>query len=325
MRSSFFAPLIRQNSTKSLSLSGAFAILLVRQAGFSTVFFAPAAHDKPVPRHGEERGMEPEMHELAKLFPNIAAQLRGSLGTLHLAASQLVTAEQREADPELDAKAAVLDQSYYQMLRLVNNLNQAALLRSDKPLRLRDTDLVELLDKLCARAEGLATEIGLTLEFVCREQQLICAADPGAFEQMVYHLLSNAFKFTPAGGKVTVELRLSGKQVLLSVADTGAGIPPEKLETLFDRYLHEIMMDPRPHGLGLGLPLCRRIAEGHGGVLLAESKVGEGSRFTLRMPKRRAEGGGVSDIPLEYSGGFNPTLLALADALPAKAFRLRNQ
>ena len=269
--------------------------------------------------------MEPEMHELAKLFPNIAAQLRGSLGTLHLAASQLVTAEQREADPLLDAKAAVLDQSYYQMLRLVNNLNQAALLRSDKPLGLRDTDLVELLDKLCARAEGLAAEIGLTLEFVCREQQLVCAADPAAFEQMVYHLLSNAFKFTPAGGKVTVELWLSGKQILLSVTDTGAGIPPEKLETLFDRYLHENMMDPRPHGLGLGLPLCRRIAEGHGGALLAESKVGEGSCFTLRMPKRRAEDGGVSDIPLEYSGGFNPTLLALADALPARAFRLRNQ
>lgn len=142
---------------------------------------------------------------------------------------------------------------------------------------------------------------------------------------MVYHLLSNAFKFTPAGGKITVELRLSGKQILLSVTDTGTGIPAEKLETLFDRYLHENLMDPRPHGLGLGLPLCRRIAEGHGGVLLAESKEGAGSRFTVRMPKRRAENGGVSDIPLDYSGGFNPTLLGLADALPTTAFRQKNQ
>lgn len=269
--------------------------------------------------------MEQDMHELAKLFPNIAAQLRGSLGTLHLATSQLITAEQRENDPDLDARAAVMDQSYYQMLRLVNNLNQSALLQSERPLPLRDTDLVDLLDKLCTRAEGLAAEMGLTLEFVCREQQLISAAAPKEFEQMVYHLLSNAFKFTPAGGKITVELRLSGKQILLSVTDTGAGIPPEKLETLFDRYLHENLMDPRPHGLGLGLPLCRRIAEGHGGVLLAESLVGEGSRFTVRMPKRRAEEGGVSDIPWEYDGGFNPTLLGLADALPTKAFRKKNQ
>ena len=269
--------------------------------------------------------MEPEMHDLAKLFPNIAAQLRNSLSTLHLAAAQLVPADKREEDAELDAKAAVLDQSYYQMLRLVNNLNQAALLRSEKPLNLRDTDMVDLLDELCSRAESLAAELGLTLEFVCREQQLICAASPKDFEQLVYHLLSNAFKFTPAGGKVTVELRLSGKQVLLIVTDTGRGMEPERLDTLFDRYLHEGLMDPRPHGLGLGLPLCRRIAEGHGGTIMAESKVGEGSRFTVRIPKRRAENGGVSDVPLEYSGGFNPTLLALADALPAKAFRLRNQ
>ena len=55
--------------------------------------------------------MEQDMHELAKLFPNIAAQLRGSLGTLHLAASQLITTEQREKDPDLDARAAVMDQS----------------------------------------------------------------------------------------------------------------------------------------------------------------------------------------------------------------------
>lgn len=269
--------------------------------------------------------MEQEMHELSKLFPNIATQLRSSLGTLHLAASQLITAEQREKDPDLDAKAAVMDQSYYRMLRLVTNLNQAALLQSDRPLPLRDTDLVDLLTKLCARAEGLAAEMGLTLEFVCREQQLISAVAPRELEQMVYHLLSNAFKFTPAGGRITVELRLNGKQILLSVTDTGTGIPPEKLETLFDRYLHENLMDPRPHGLGLGLPLCRRIAEGHGGVLLAESKEGTGSRFTVRMPKRRAENGGVSDIPLDYGGGFNLTLLGLADALPATVFRQKNQ
>ena len=269
--------------------------------------------------------MEPEMHELAKLFPSIAAQLRSSLGTLYLAATQLVTAEQRDADPVLDAKAAILDQSYYQMLRMVNNLNQAALLRSEEPLQLRDTDLVALLRGLCARAEGLATELGLTLEFVCSEQQLISAAAPKEFEQMVFHLLSNAFKFTPSGGKVTVELCLLEKQVQMSVTDTGTGIPSEKLETLFDRYLHENLMDPRPHGLGLGLSLCRRIAEGHGGVLLAESKVGEGSRFTFRMAKRRAESSTVSDVPLEYRGGFNPTLLALADALPARVFRLKNQ
>ena len=120
-------------------------------------------------------------------------------------------------------------------------------------------------------------------------------------------------------------MRKGGGFLWLSVADTGCGMTEDKLETLFDRYLHEGLMDPRPHGLGLGLPLCRRIAEGHGGSILAESRPGQGSRFTVSLPDRRADSGDVSDIPLEYGGGFNKTLLALADALPAKAFLLRNE
>jgi signal transduction histidine kinase len=115
-----------------------------------------------------------------------------------------------------------------------------------------------------------------------------------------------------------------GKKVLLSVTDTGCGIPAERLETLFDRYRHPEQMDPPPHGLGLGLPLCRCLAERQGGTLLAESRPGQGSRFTLSLPDRQVEGG-VSDVPFDYSGGFNRTLLALADALPAQAFLLRSQ
>ena len=72
------------------------------------------------------------------------------------------------------------------------------------------------------------------------------------------------------------------------------------------------------------LRLCRRIAEGHGGVLMAESQVGKGSRFTLSLPDQQ-KGTGVSDVAVDYSGGFNPTLLSLADALPVEAFLIRNQ
>ena len=81
---------------------------------------------------------------------------------------------------------------------------------------------------------------------------------------------------------------------------------------------------PPPHGLGLGLSLCRRIAARHGGMLMAESQMGKGSRFTLSLPDRQVDGA-VSDIPFDYAGGFNRTLLALADALPAQSFLIRNQ
>lgn len=268
--------------------------------------------------------MEPEQNQLASLFPSVAAQLRGALSNLHLAAAQLAPADAREKDPALDAKAALMDQSYYQVLRLINSLSSAECLLDDRPLALQDRDLVDLVGELCEKVAALAPLRGLELRFVCALERHVCAVAPDDIERLLYHLLSNAFKFTPAGGTVTVELRVVKKQVLLSVTDTGCGIPEERLPTLFDRYLHAGQMDPQPHGLGLGLPLCRRIAERHGGTLMAESHPGRGSRFTLSLPDKQV-GGGVSDVPFDYAGGFNRTLLALADALPTEAFLLRSQ
>ena len=270
--------------------------------------------------------MEPnDDQDLARLFPNIAAQLRGALGNIHYAAAALAPAEARERDPELDGRAALLDQSYYQLLRLINNLTEAAWLSSDRPLAVKNCDLVELMGELCGRAESLAALLGLKLTFSCAMASHVCAVNRDSFEQLFFQLLSNAFKFTPAGGTVTVELRAAGDRLRLSVSDTGCGIPEELLPTLFDRYLHAELMNPAPHGLGLGLPLCRRIAEGHGGSIMAESRVGQGTTVVFSFPDRRSEKDEVSDLPFDYAGGFNTTLLELADALPSKAFLLREQ
>ena len=269
--------------------------------------------------------MDLEQSELAKLLPFVATQIRGALSSLHLAAAQLVPSARRELDPTLDLQAARMDQSYYRLLRLVDNLSMATYLADSAPLPLQDKDLVELVGNVCEEAAALALFPKLYVRFVCPMDRCICAVAPDAVKQILRHLLSNAFKFTPAGGEISVELRLLPGHVLIAVSDTGKGIPPERLSTLFDWYERmENRMDPPPHGLGLGLPLCRCLAERQGGTLLAESLQGKGSRFTLSLPLRQV-GGSVSDVPIDYFGGFNPTLVALADALPAEAFLLRNQ
>lgn len=268
--------------------------------------------------------MEPERNEWAALVANVATQMRGALSSLHLAAAALAPASKREDDPVLDQQAALVDKSYYQLLRLVNNLTLASRLGDARPLTLHNRDLVELVRDLCGRAAALAPILGLELRFVCALERHICAVDPEAVEQILYQLLSNAFKFTPAGGSVTVELRLTPGHVLLYVEDTGCGIPEERLDTLFERHLRLEQADPPPHGLGLGLPLCRQLADGLGGTLVAQSRPGAGSRLILSLPNRQT-GDVVSDRRFSYDGGFNRTLLALADILPAKAFVLRNQ
>ena len=169
--------------------------------------------------------MEPDENRLAALFPDVAAQLRAALSNLHLAAAQLAPAEARENDPALDRKAALLDQSYYRLLRLVNSLSSAAYLTNDDMLTLQDRDIVDLVSGLCEKAGAVAPLLELELRFVCPMERHVCAMAADALEQVVYHLLSNAFKFTPAGGVVTVELQVKNKLVLLSVTDTGRGIP----------------------------------------------------------------------------------------------------
>lgn len=265
--------------------------------------------------------MEPDQNPLASLFPNISAQLRSALSNLHLAAAQLAPASAREQDPALDARAALLDQSYYQLLRLVNSLSAAACLSDNTPLRLQDRDIVALVSDLCDRAGSLAPLLGLELRFVCALDRHICAIAPDAVEQLLYHLLSNAFKFTPAGGEITVALSSGNGWVQLTVTDNGPGIPPERKEHLFDRYLRADRNPIPPHGLGLGLPICRRIAEGHGGRIMAESQEGRGTRITVMLPDRQTGKLALADQPMDYGGGFNPTLLGLADALPAEAFQ----
>ena len=267
--------------------------------------------------------METQPLDLSSLFPNIAVQLRSALNTLHLAAVQLVPAAERERDPELDSRAALLDQSYYRLLRTVNNLTAAGYLGREEPLPFRDQDLVETVRKICTASQGLAQLLHLKLEFHSSEDLHICAFHRPSVEELLYQLLSNAFKFTPPGGSILVEEKASGGRVLLSVIDTGCGFREEQIPFLFDRYLHADPQAVIPHGLGLGLPICQHIAACHGGTIMAESRPGQGARFTLSLPDRISGKVDVSDIKVDYNGGFNPTLLALADALPAQAFSQR--
>ena len=255
------------------------------------------------------------------LLPQAADQMRGALSSLYFAAARLAPAAAREEDPELDARAALVDQSYYRLVRIVNNLSAARYLDGE-PLPLQDLDIVEFVSELFAKAAALAPLRGLETRLLCAADQHICAFCPDALEQLLYQLLSNAFKFTPSGGLITVELKLSSGQVVLSVEDTGEGIPSDRLEHLFESCRQPPQFTQPDQGLGLGLALSQAIARGHGGVLTAESFSGRGTRFTFSMPDRRIRNE-LRDLTFDYSGGFNRALMALADALPPEAFGIR--
>lgn len=182
-----------------------------------------------------------EMEQLTALFPHIATQLRYALSNLHMVAAALAPTQARELDPVLDQRAAVLDQSFYQMLRLVNQLSAAVYLADEKPLPLRNRDIGEMVEELCAAASSLAPLKGLAFTVKNELGHHVCAVAPDELEQLVYNLLSNAFKFTPAGGTVEVELRRREGCILLTVRDSGRGIPDEQLAALFTPHADPLL------------------------------------------------------------------------------------
>lgn len=262
---------------------------------------------------------EEELRLLAEALPNVSAQLRGSLGNLYAAFSRIATPERRAADPELDRQAALLQQSYFRLLRLAGNLTGASRLLESGPLALQSGDLAALAEEVYRESLPLAELTGLRLSFAEEEEHLVTALNREAVRRILYHLLSNAFKFTPPGGAVVLRCRRGGAQALLSVEDTGCGISEEQLSFLFDRYRRTGRRDPPPCGLGLGLPLAQKLAEAHGGRLLLESSPGKGTRATLALPIRTAPAL-VRDVPFDYTGGFPAALVELSDALPVRAF-----
>ena len=276
-------------------------------------------HTPEQPTHPDRLDRVPQVRLLNEVLLHVSAQLRTALGGMHIAVSRLAPPERRDADAALDRDAALLNRNYYALLRLSNNLSNAPMLLDDAPLTRENTDIVTWLDGLCRQAAPLFALRNVALTFQCSAAHHGAAINRVCLEQAVWNLLSNALKFTAEGGAVTVSLRFERRQVLLAVTDTGCGINAEDMEMVFDSYLHPERLAVLPSGLGLGLPLCRRIAEGHGGRLVLDSREGHGTTVTLALPDELAEDV-VEDVAFDYTGGFQPALVGLADGLPFEAF-----
>ena len=274
-------------------------------------------HTPEQPAHPDRLDRVPQARLLNEVLLHVSAQLRTALGGMHIAVSRLAPPERRDADVALDRDAALLNRNYYALLRLSNNLSNAPMLLDDAPLTRENTDIVTWLDGLCRQASPLFALRNVALTFQCSAAHHGAAINRVCLEQAVWNLLSNALKFTAEGGAVTVSLRFERRQVLLAVTDTGCGINAEDMEMVFDGYLHPERLAALPSGLGL--PLCRRIAEGHGGRLVLNSRVGHGTTVTLALPDELAEDI-VEDVAFDYTGGFQPALVGLADGLPFEAF-----
>jgi len=192
--------------------------------------------------------------------------------------------------PVTDAQREALgrvERSQKHLLRLINDVLNLARIESGRvEFVLEDVDLGVLMADVTPMVEPQMNAKELALE-VDAAPGAVARADREKVQQIVINLLSNAIKFTPAGGRVRVRARRvdDAGEVLLSVEDTGIGIPPEKQASVFDPFVQVDMSRTRgTEGSGLGLAISRDLARGMGGDLRVESTVGAGSTFTLTLP-----------------------------------------
>jgi signal transduction histidine kinase/uncharacterized protein (DUF302 family) len=171
------------------------------------------------------------------------------------------------------------------LLGLINDILDLAKVEAGKmELHPEPLQAVEALHEVTSILEPMARQQGLQLTTMGSADPV--AADRSKFKQVLYNLLSNAIKFTPAPGKITVVVKDTPDQLIVSVHDTGIGMKPEDLPKLF-REFEQIdgSYTRRYQGTGLGLALCRRFVEMHGGRIWAESQFGSGSTFTFTIPR----------------------------------------
>jgi two-component system, sensor histidine kinase and response regulator len=198
--------------------------------------------------------------------------------------------EEGMTGPDAEHCAEVIERNAQRLLRLVGDLQLLSQIQSGRlEMEFRRADLVDLAAAAVEELRPEAKRKHIDLAFSATAIPIL-SVDITRIAQLLANLLSNAVKFTPDGGRVEVRLGREGSHVVLTVADTGAGIPPADQERIFERfYRTAIARRQEIQGTGLGLTITRAIVAAHHGTITVESAEGRGSTFTVRLPLNAQE------------------------------------
>jgi signal transduction histidine kinase len=240
------------------------------------------AHEREVRAAAEER-----CRNLHAGIAEIAHDLRGPLAAV--AAWVEIARAPRSTRRQVDEAFRVIRRNIAAQQRLLDDMMDAARIALGKlELDLADIpDLAPLVAEVAATFAPLAAARSIALDLDLRPASGPVGADRARLRQVLVNLLTNAIKFTPRGGRVTLSCFREGGDVALRVRDTGAGILAENLDRIFDRYAQGEAGRSAGRGLGLGLSIVRALVALHGGTVRAQSAgPGQGATFTVRLPRR---------------------------------------
>ncbi|WP_239465812.1 heavy metal sensor histidine kinase [Gemmata sp. SH-PL17] len=232
--------------------------------------------------------LQDSFRRLERFSADIAHELRTPVHALRNVAEVALTTSQTRAD-DREALGVCLE-SAGGLARLIDRLLFIA--RAGSPrfvLELEEVDLAAELESLREFYEPVASQAGIELVRLA-VPPLPCRLDRTLLQQAVGNLLTNAFAHTPEGGRVSVAATAEGRDVVLTVSDTGSGIAPDHLPRIFDRFYRPDAARSSGGGCGLGLAIVKSFAELHGGRAEIASLTGQGTQVTLRLPAGGRDG-----------------------------------
>ncbi len=255
----------------------------------------------------QERQQAHRMHELDALkirfFTNISHEFRTPLSLIITPLEKIIKGTREDG---IKNQLELVQRNARRLLNLVNQLLDFRKLEVQEiKLQTTEGDIVQFIKELTSSFSDLSEKKQVRLDFRSQINSLVMAYDADKIEKIIFNLLSNAFKFTPEFGSVTVELQWQeeGKLLCIMVKDTGIGMPLEQQDRIFERFFqHEAQGSLLNQGSGIGLNITKEFVKLHGGTITVDSAPEMGSCFTILLP---VQGGStapvVTDTPAELT------------------------
>jgi signal transduction histidine kinase len=244
-------------------------------------------------REIEDKGTQLEVASQHKsnFLASMSHELRTPLNAILGFNEMLLDQVYGEVPGDMQPPLAQIQTSGKHLLRLINNVLDLAKIEAGRmELSLQDYSVHDTVESVRSTLRPLAADKGLEFLASVPADLPLAYGDPGRITQCLMNLAGNALKFTKSG-TVRIQVEASGDRLLYTVADTGIGIPPDKIDSLFTEFKQtDATIASEYGGTGLGLAISKKFVEMHGGRIWVDSELGKGSAFIFEIPLRVSDG-----------------------------------
>ncbi|MBZ9686601.1 PAS domain-containing sensor histidine kinase [Clostridium estertheticum] len=243
-------------------------------------------------------------------FANISHELRTPINVI-LGTIQLMDLKFKDLFKENEKKSRgylkTMKQNCYRLVRLINNLIDVTKIDAGYfEIHLSNCNIVSVIEEITLSVAEYVENNGVSLLFDTEMEEKIIACDKDKIERIMLNLISNAIKFTNPGGSISVNIFEGKDNVVISVKDTGIGIPKEKLDLIFDRFIQvDKSLTRNKEGSGIGLSLVKALVEMHGGKMFLESEINVGSEFSFELPIKQLPDNEVVYVNSNFNANSN--------------------